>query len=408
MPRRILILTPLFGPEVKSAPLANELVAALIEQGHDVHVIVMDWSGQSGGRDASYRTPGGALVDVIAPPAMGGLRAMPFRLARAALGLMKGYRRARAVTRGRSYDRLFAFTIACALLGPLWATKARAGVRQVFMTDFYPFHNVAIGTLPPWLLRPGLMAEGFALRRFNRILCLSPEGARFLRSHYRPSNGSAIALLPLWTSPTPLGPVDSGSVRQRHHLPPARTVAVFGGHIGPGRGIDMLLEVARASAARLPDMLFLFVGSGPLLPDVERAAERDPERIALLRGLPHGEYMELLCACDIGLVSTVAEVEAPAFPSKSLDYLRAGLPIVAAVDAGSDFIATLGELEIGIGVAAGDGAAMIDALEQASRAEYRAGARQRAIRALETHFSARRAAAIVAGEAAPGSAARDG
>jgi hypothetical protein len=39
----------------------------------------------------------------------------------------------------------------------------------------------------------------------------------------------------------------------------------------------------------------------------------------------------LISACDVGIVCTVAGVDS-SFPSKTIDYLRAGLPIVAAVE----------------------------------------------------------------------------
>jgi glycosyltransferase involved in cell wall biosynthesis len=255
---------------------------------------------------------------------------------------------------------------------------------------------VAVGTFPRALKFIGVAAETLALGLFDRVLCLSPEGIRYLRRHYHLPADQQTATLPLWTASGPLPEVDVPSVRKAYDLPPDRPIAIFGGIFASGRCIETLIDTALASEGRLPDLFFLFVGSGPLKALVEEAARAAPSRIGTLQPLGHAHYLKLLCACDVGLVSTVADVDAPAFPSKTLDYLRAGLPVVAAVAPACDYARVLRDLEIGIAVPAGDREGLIAALEQTLQDDRRSGARARARAALENHFSASTAAAVAA------------
>ena len=70
----------------------------------------------------------------------------------------------------------------------------------------------------------------------------------------------------------------------------------------------------------------------------------------------------MISACDIGLVCTVAGVDSSSFPSKTIDYLRAGLPIVAAVEQESDYREFLRRWNIGISIPAGDATALFAAV----------------------------------------------
>jgi hypothetical protein len=74
--------------------------------------------------------------------------------------------------------------------------------------------------------------------------------------------------------------------------------------------------------------------------------------------MPRTEYLSLISACDVGIVCTVTGVASSSFPSKTIDYLRAGLPIVAAVEPNSDYRGFLSRWNIGISIPAGDPAAL--------------------------------------------------
>ena len=84
----------------------------------------------------------------------------------------------------------------------------------------------------------------------------------------------------------------------------------------------------------------------------------------LRRRLAREDYLALLCACDLGLIATVPQVDSTSFPTKTIDYLRASLPIVAAVEDASDYPAFLARWNIGISVPAGNAKALYAAILQ--------------------------------------------
>ena len=122
---------------------------------------------------------------------------------------------------------------------------------------------------------------------------------------------------------------------------------------------DCSHALARDSGSEL---LFLFVGDGRLAPRLQAEADQ-ADNVAWLPAMPREAYLQLLGACDVGLVATVPGVTSFSIPSKTLDYLRAGLPVVAAVESGSDFAALLEQYGVGLAAPFGDAAAFLEAAE---------------------------------------------
>jgi hypothetical protein len=99
--------------------------------------------------------------------------------------------------------------------------------------------------------------------------------------------------------------------------------------------------------------LYLFVGDGRLRSFIEAAAEHC-STIKLLPPVGRSDYLSIVGACDVGMVATIKDFTSWAFPSKTVDYLRAGIPFVTAVEPGSDYPALLEPYRISLNVDAGD------------------------------------------------------
>ena len=155
-----------------------------------------------------------------------------------------------------------------------------------------------------------------------------------------------------WSDLAPIPETDRQTVRRWHDLPEDRPIAVFGGQIVEGRGFDQMLAAAAAGREAGSPLTFLFVGDGRLAPRLQAEAQ---DNVLWRPALPREAYLELLGACDVGMVATVPGVTSFSIPSKTLDYLRAGLPVVCAVEPGSDFSALLERYGVGRAVAFGDG-----------------------------------------------------
>ncbi len=153
---------------------------------------------------------------------------------------------------------------------------------------------------------------------------------------------------------------------------------MFGGNIVEGRGFGQMLEAAEAGAREGSTLKFLFVGDGRLAPVVRAAAEINPN-VLWRPPMPRDAYLELLGACEVGLVATVPGVTSFSIPSKTIDYLRAGLPSVVAIEQGNEFAVMLERYGVARSVPFGDGLGYFRAAEEMARGPGVAAAAQRCL-----------------------------
>ena len=120
---------------------------------------------------------------------------------------------------------------------------------------------------------------------------------------------------------------------------PAATVAVFAGAFRAWHGAIHLAEAIHELRARgRRDVGAVFIGEGPELPAVRRAAA-DLEGVVFTGAVPHSQMPPCLAACDIGVAPfDVGAHRALSLgfywsPLKIFEYMAAGLPVVAPATA---------------------------------------------------------------------------
>jgi glycosyltransferase involved in cell wall biosynthesis len=359
---RFLMACLYFPTEPGRSYMTTELAEALVAAGHEVEVLLIDWNASPGDADGPAPDWKGVRLVRCTPRRLDGFG----RLARDASKFLLTGRKAARMARKHfdltSFDAFIAWAPALAI-APLVSLARRAGVprRLLFIWDFFPDHHREIGKIPGgppyWLARAW---EQRLMDDFNVLVCTLPQNADYLRRRFKVRPGQAVRVTPIWTDATPVPAVDRAAVRRRHGLPQDRPIAVFGGQLVEGRGFDQMLEAAEIGRAADSPLLFLFVGDGRLAPMLQTRAESN---VLWRPALPREAYLELLGACDVGMVATVPGVTSFSVPSKTLDYLRAGLPVVAAVEQGSDFAALLVRHGVGRSVALGDAGDFILAAE---------------------------------------------
>ncbi len=280
-----------------------------------------------------------------------------------------------------------------------WAIRKFPQARPyLYIVDFFPFHQRAIGLIPAGLIfRIAKWAETGLIRMFDTVACMSPRNVEYLQSHYALRPAQVIEILPLSTAITPPVDIDKKAVRARYRLPEKKVIAIFGGQITDGRGIEQIIETARIASREVPELHFVLAGHGRLVHRVEAYIEKGEHNLSLISSLARDAYIELAAACDIGLVVTVPISDIPTFPSKTLDYLQAGLPVVAAVEPDTDFRGFVEEHGFGMVVEAGSAQVLLDALarmvhDSQMRNEMAKAGRQ----ALQNIFDVRHAAAQIA------------
>jgi glycosyltransferase involved in cell wall biosynthesis len=183
--------------------------------------------------------------------------------------------------------------------------------------------------------------------------------------------------------------VDRAAERATHRLPAESPIAVFGGQIAVGRGFEQILAAARHALEEGSSLRFLLIGDGPLAAMIAARAAALPN-VELRLPIAREDYLRLIAACDVGLAATVAGVTSFSFPSKILDYLAAGLPVVAALEPGNEACAILESFEVGVSVPLGEPRSLFLSAERlAADPLARARARHGGRRCLEDIFDVR-------------------
>ena len=290
-----------------------------------------------------------------------------------------------------SFDAVVAWMPAIAIW-PVVSEIERAGIRHrfLFIWDFFPDHHHEIGRIPGGLpLRTARSLEQRLLSKFSTLLCTLEGNADYLRRRFRISAEQQILVTPIWGDPTPAPSSDRDAIRARYSVPADNPIAVFGGQLTQGRGFEQMLAAADAAMSAGSDIRFLFVGDGRLAPAIRERAGRQTN-VLYLPPLTRSDYLDLLGACDVGMVATVPGVTSFSIPSKTIDYLRAGLPIVAAVEHGNEFARTLEEYDVGAAVPFGEPELFY---RQAARLAARGPVRAAAEHCLKEIFDVRHAVA---------------
>lgn len=330
----ILLLASKFDPGGTNPYLTDELCEALVDQGHSVDVIFLDWS-------QTYQGPAtiqcGRLRVHVIPPVGGnnGIVQKAIKWGASARRVANFYKRHYQVN---SHDLLISFSPSIVFSTALLLLKSRIKFRVLIQWDFFPFHQAQIGLIPfRWMTSLGAFIETALMNSFTHIGCMSPRNIAYLREHYKISDGIRTGILPIWAKARPKREIDKLKVREEIGLPKDSFIAVFGGQITAGRGIEDIVEMARLAYQRASRILFLVVGSGPKAGWLEIQVTGLGGHLMAIPAMSRDAYLRLIAACDVGLVLTVPNVDVPSFPSKTLDYCCVGIPVAAAVENTTDF-----------------------------------------------------------------------
>jgi glycosyltransferase involved in cell wall biosynthesis len=361
---RVLMLCTKYPVDPNDRFMTNELAGGLIAAGHSVQVVVTDWAAPFGAPASFVRSKDGVDALLISPRGVTGLGRFIERVSKWTLSSLFALCEMRKALRQQSFDLLVCFTPCVTVAMQLfWATRRWQMRSILFVHDFFPFHHRSIGLIPEGLVfEIARRLEQHLIRKFQVIGCIWPDNIVYLKNHYRIRPQQHVIWAPLWGEIAPPPPRSKDAIRAEHGLPLNRKILVFGGQITEGRGIEEMLTMAKIAQSARPELSILLIGEGRLVELVESHIASGSDNVIYRPRIPRAEYLSLIAACDVGLACTVAGVDSSSFPSKTIDYLRAALPIVAAVEQDSDYREFLSHWNIGVSVPAGDATALFGAV----------------------------------------------
>ncbi|RAI57745.1 glycosyltransferase family 4 protein [Roseicella frigidaeris] len=380
---RILYLHQHFStPEGATGTRSHAMARALAARGHAVTMACGQYAGAVTGLAGGFRrgrregpVDGFRVVEWAIPCG----NAMPLR--RRAGAFLRYAAQAGRLALAEEWDLVIASSTPSSVALPALAAWRLRGIPFLYeIRDPWPElpRAMGIGSPPLWWALDRLADA--ACRNATAVIALSDGMAETARAH----GARVIAVLPNGCDLDLFGP---GIAPWRPPgLPPDGMLAVYAGAQGPANGLGLLLDAAALLQAARAPLTLVLVGEGAETPRLRARAETLGLRnLRFLAPLPKRRLAALLAGADIGLqcLAPVPEFAELTAPNKLMDYLAAGLPVVANLGgAAARLLAGGRHGPVGIAVAPADPAALAEALGALARDPARRRAMGRAARQL--------------------------
>ncbi|MFD2656641.1 glycosyltransferase family 4 protein [Gracilibacillus thailandensis] len=116
-------------------------------------------------------------------------------------------------------------------------------------------------------------------------------------------------------------------------------ICTFGGNISPANELEFLIELAdKLYKENVNDVRFLIIGKGIAKDKIKDLIDKKRlPNVKMYDFVPTEEYDQLLALSDLGLVNLSRSYTIPNIPSKTLNLMRIGKPVLAATDVNTDF-----------------------------------------------------------------------
>ena len=233
--------------------------------------------------------------------------------------------------------------------------KSHRAALLLNVADLWPESAVQLGMLRnPRAIRAAEALERFAYRHSATITVPTAGMRRILIEQGIPAD--RVVHLPNAVDTDRFTPPSEPS----QHL----TQVLYSGTVGMAQGVGTLLDAAEILAAGDTGLTVRVVGDGAEREDLERAAaQRGLANVAFSGRLPAAEIPGIIAGADIAVMSLVdVPLFEDAVPTKLLEYMAAGRPVVAA--ASGEAARIVEHAGCGIACPPEDPEAMADALRR--------------------------------------------
>lgn len=350
--KNIVLLTTKYANDKRDAWLTNEMAYSFRDDGHNMSVIVFSWLRED---------PVSSVQEID------GIKVIRIKLhdffyntgfIGTALKVFLFPYWARIIIKKHigKCDLLIANTPCITIMGLSNYFKRNYKAKTyLVLWDFFPFYLKDLGVIRnKYFFNFFRYLEGKMYQTFDRIGCMTRGNIDFLSENYSCIDAGKTEILPLWAKIKAVAPIDKMMVRKRYNLPADKIIAVYGGAMSIVQELSNVLDLARLCLDK--KVLFLFIGRGTERERLEReAASEKLSNVVFLDYVPRDEYQDVVHSCDIGLISLSRKLSVPSFPSKTIDYFKVSLPVIASLDSVTDFGEILqNEIKAGFSVAAGN------------------------------------------------------
>jgi glycosyltransferase involved in cell wall biosynthesis len=333
---KIVILCTKYPLESGNSYLTSDLGTALARMGHSVSVVCLDWESKS--PEGHYKLADDidvynfefkliSFLDKISP-----IRRFLKWMFFSTIVRFKLPKK----LRDEKIDLLIDFSPATTTRSVFsYLKKLHKSKSFMILWDFFPYYHYELGLLPKPMFPFLKWIEESEINSHEYIGCMSDENVNYLNKKYKVCGKVKTLVLPLW-GPKEAPMVESKSSFDQFEFD--KVYCVFGGQLIPGRGVNLIIDLAKKCKNVNKNIVFLVAGDGPLKDWLENSiSENGLDNVRYLGQLSRDKYFDLLGHSSIGLVFNSGHVSVPTYPSKTIDYFRCKLPILGAVESATDY-----------------------------------------------------------------------
>lgn len=235
----------------------------------------------------------------------------------------------KTVIRSLKYDTVIVFSPLVVSLPIIILSKINPKIRIIGLYfDFFPIHQMEIGKnipIPNFFYH----IEKFLFKKLDLIGLMSTRNIEFAKKYFKLNDSSRLIEVPLWNIEItePYTMIDSND----------RINLFFGGQLTFGRNLEFLIETIRffEKNCRIHHHFHIF-GLGPLH-HLFQSLQTELSNVTYHGKLNEKEYLSKIKKMQVGIIMTNPDVTIPSYPSKSLNLLRLGIPILGVSEISSDF-----------------------------------------------------------------------
>ena len=225
-----------------------------------------------------------------------------------------------------------------------WAKKYYGAKTYLMLKDIFPQNAVDLGMMSTTGLK-GLLYSYFRKKeRFfygisDTIGCMSPANVDYVLTHNPEIPADKVEVCPNCLSIPANEPSfnkDNKELKKKYGIPEDAVIFIYGGNLGKPQGIGFLIECLRYVKDN-KRAFFLIIGEGSEFGKLQQFVDEEkPSNLKLLHYMPKDEYQMVSNQCDVGMMFLDHRFTIPNFPSRILNYLASGNPVLAATDPNSD------------------------------------------------------------------------
>ncbi|MBA3021973.1 glycosyltransferase family 4 protein [Propionicimonas sp.] len=203
--------------------------------------------------------------------------------------------------------------------------------------------------------------ESWTLRHATRVIVIHDRFAAFV-SGTLGVDPERIDVVRNWTHLAETGAIATAEVRASHGWAEEETVVLHAGNMGAKQNLESVVRASALAAARGSRVRFVLLGDGHRRNALE--AMGGNANLQFIDPLPEAEFAAALASADVLLVNELPGMTEMSVPSKLTSYFNTGLPVLAAVDAGSVTAAEVAAAGGGLRVDPDEPAALLAAAEK--------------------------------------------